>query len=63
MTQMQQGLVTWHALGSEVFQPYGLALLAEASAKMGQPGAGLTLLAEALAVTNARSECRWEAEL
>jgi predicted ATPase len=63
MTQMQQGLATWHAMGSEVFQPYGLALLAKASAKVGQPEAGLKLLAEALAVTNDRGERRWEAEL
>src|SRR5262249_40697459 len=26
MAQIQQGLAAWHAMGSEVFQPYGLAL-------------------------------------
>jgi predicted ATPase len=63
MAQIQQGLAAWHAMGSEVFQPYGLALLAAASAQVGQPEEGLTLLAEALAVTNDKGERRWEAEL
>jgi TOMM system kinase/cyclase fusion protein len=63
MAQMQQGLAAWRATGAEVLRPYGLALLAKASAKLGQPEAGLTLLAEALAVTNDTGEHRWEAEL
>jgi len=63
MAQMQQGLAAWRATGAEVFRPYGLALLAEASAKVGQREEGLTLLAEALAVTNDTGERRWEAEL
>ena len=63
MAQMQQGLAAWRATGAEVFRPYGLALLAEASAQVGQREAGLTLLAEALAVTNDTGERRWEAEL
>jgi TOMM system kinase/cyclase fusion protein len=63
MAQMQQGLAAWRATGAAVFQPYGLALLAEASAQVGQHEAGLTLLAEALALTNDRGERRWDAEL
>jgi predicted ATPase len=63
MVQMQQGLAAWHSTGAAVFQPYGLALLAAASAQVGQYEAGLTLLAEALAVTNDKGERRWEAEL
>jgi predicted ATPase len=63
MAQMQQGLAAWRATGAEVLRPYGLALLARASAKLGQPEAGLTLLAEALAVTNNTGERRWDAEL
>ena len=63
MAQMQQGLAAWRATGAEVFRPYGLALLAEASAQVGQHEAGLTLLAEALAVANDTGERRWEAEL
>jgi predicted ATPase len=63
MAQMQQGLAAWHATGAAVFRPYGLALLAEAYAQVGRCEAGLTLLAEALAVTNDTGEHRWEAEL
>jgi len=63
MTQMQQGLAAWRATGAAVFQPYGLALLAAASAQVGQIQEGLTLLAEALALTNDREERRWEAEV
>jgi predicted ATPase len=63
MAQMRQGLAAWHATGAKVIRPYGLALLATASAKAGQHEAGLTLLAEALAVTNDTGEHRWEAEL
>jgi predicted ATPase len=51
------------AIPAEVFRPYGLALLAEASAKVGQREEGLTLLAEALALTNDKEERRCEAEL
>ena len=60
---MQQGLVALRAMGAEVFRPYGLALLAEAYAQVGQPEEGLSLLTEALALTNDREERRWEAEL
>jgi predicted ATPase len=63
IAQMQQGLAAWHATGAAVFRPYGLALLAEAYAQVGRGEEGLTLLAEALAVTNEKGECRWEAEL
>jgi TOMM system kinase/cyclase fusion protein len=63
MAQIQQGLAAWRATGSETFRPYGLALLAEASARAGQREAGLTLLAEALAVANTTGERRWDAEL
>jgi predicted ATPase len=40
-----------------------LALLAETSAQGGQREEGLSLLAEALAMTNDTEERRWEAEL
>jgi predicted ATPase len=63
MAQMQQGLTAWRATGAAVFQPYGLALLAEASAQVGRREEGLTLLAEALVLTNDREERRWEAEV
>jgi predicted ATPase len=63
MAQMQQGLAAWRATGAEVLRPYGLALLAKASAKLGQLEGGLSLLAEALAVVDDTGERRWEAEL
>ena len=63
MAQMQQGLAAWRATGAKVLRPYGLALLAKASAQMGQHEAGLALLAEALTVLNDTGERRWEAEL
>jgi TOMM system kinase/cyclase fusion protein len=63
IAQMRQGLAAWRATGAAVFQPYGLALLAEVSAQVGQIEAGLTLLAEALALTNDKGERRWEAEI
>ena len=46
-----------------MFRPYGLALLAEASAKLARHEAGLTLLAEALGMANDTEERRWDAEL
>jgi len=60
---MHQGLAAWGATGAEVVRPYVLGLLAEAHAKVGQQEAGLTLLAEALAVVNDTGERRWEPEL
>jgi predicted ATPase len=63
IAQMRQGLAVWQATGARVFRPYGLALLAEASAHVGQIEEGLTLLGEALAVAHDTGERRWEAEL
>jgi predicted ATPase len=60
---MHQGLAAWCATGAEVARPYMLALLAEASAQVGQREEGLPLLAEALAMINDTEERRWEAEL
>jgi predicted ATPase/class 3 adenylate cyclase len=63
MAQIRQGLAACRALGAVQFQPYYLALLAEASAQMGQTAEGLEALAEALP-TLAKSRARWwEAEL
>ena len=63
IAQMQQGLAAWRATGAGTLRPYFLALLAAASAQVGRYEEGLTLLAEALAVTNDTGERRWEAEL
>jgi predicted ATPase len=61
--QMHQGLRAYRATGAVLFQPYFLALLAEAHGTMGQPEAGLTALAEALTLVDSRGERFYEAEL
>src|SRR5262249_23749840 len=63
IAQIQQGLTAWGATGAKVFRPYGLTLLAEAYAKVGQREAGLIRLAGALAVVDDTGERRWEVEL
>ena len=60
---MQQGLAAWRATRAETMRPYFLALLAAASAQVGQQEKGLTQLAEALAMANDTEERRHEAEL
>jgi predicted ATPase len=63
ITQIQQGLASYRAVGAAAYRPYLLALLAEASVQAGQITEGLEALAEALA-TLAKSRARWwEAEL
>ena len=63
VAHMQQGLDVIHDTGLKLYRPYFLALLAEASGQAGQPEAGLTILAEALALVAATEERWWEAEL
>jgi len=63
MAQMYQGMAAWRAMGAEFLQPYFVALLAEAYKKAEQAEAGLTLLAQALAVLHKNGERMWEAEL
>ena len=63
LAQLRQGLAALRATGAALRLPYYLALLAEASAQVGQTTEGLEVLAEALA-TLAKSGVRWwEAEL
>ena len=63
VAHMQQGLAALQQTGLKLYRPYFLALLAEASGQAGQPEAGLTILAEALALVAATEERWWEAEL
>jgi predicted ATPase len=63
VAHMHQGLDAIHDTGLKLYRPYFLALLAEASGQAGQPEAGLTILAEALALVAATEERWWEAEL
>jgi predicted ATPase len=61
--QMHQGLRAFRATGAELIRPYYLALLAEAYGAIGQPEAGLTVLAEALTCVDTTGERWYEAEL
>src|SRR3990172_11917413 len=63
IAQMRQGLAAWRATGAELVRPYFLALLAEASGKVGQVEEGLTVLAEAVSVVNKSGERFYEAEI
>ncbi|MGD8228422.1 MAG: AAA family ATPase, partial [Desulfobacteraceae bacterium] len=63
IAQMRQGLVAHRATGAELHRPHFLSLLAEAYGKVGQPEEGLTVLVEALEMTDNTGERHWEAEL
>jgi DNA-binding winged helix-turn-helix (wHTH) protein/predicted ATPase/Cdc6-like AAA superfamily ATPase len=63
IAQIHEGLGAWKATGAEIGQPSWLAQLAEAYERIGQVEEGLTVLTEALAVTNKNEERWWEAEL
>jgi predicted ATPase len=60
---MHEGLSTLQATGAELGQPRFLALLAEAYGHRGQAEAGLSVVAEALAVAQRTGERRDEAEI
>jgi len=60
--QMHHGLVAHRATGAELLRSYFLALLAEAHGTMGQPEAGLTVLTEALTLTETTGERLYESE-
>jgi predicted ATPase len=58
--QINQGLIAIRATGAAAYQPYFLALLAEAHGIIGEPEAGLTALTEALTFAETTGE-RWYA--
>jgi predicted ATPase len=60
IAQMRQGLAAWSAETGQTFWP---ALLAAAYGRAGQTEEGLSILAEALAVTNKTGERFYEAEV
>jgi len=63
IAQMHQGFDVYRALGGKVQRPFFLALLAEAYGKVGQAKKGLTVLVEALAISDNAGQRYWEAEL
>src|SRR5262249_19015523 len=56
--QITQGLIAFRATGAELGRQYFLALLAETYGTLGEPEAGLTVLAEALALVD-KTGVRW----
>lgn len=63
IAQIRQGLAVVRAAGAEVALSYQLGLLVEAYESVGQPEAGLSVLAEALAHVEKTGERFWEAEI
>ncbi len=63
ISQIHQGLLALHTIGSESQRPHYLGLLAEIYGKAGQPQTGLTLIEEALSTIDKTGERFWEAEL
>jgi predicted ATPase/class 3 adenylate cyclase len=63
IAQIRRGLTAYRTTGAALWGSSHLALLAEAYGKVGQPAAGITLLAEALAVVQDNGERLREAEL
>jgi predicted ATPase len=63
IAQIRQGLAAVQAVGAEVARTYQLTLLVEAYQSVGQPEAGLSVLAEALVQVEKSEERFWEAEI
>jgi len=58
LTQITQGMMDYGSTGAALSRPHYLALLADAHGIMGQPEAGLTLITEALTLTDTTG-ARW----
>jgi tetratricopeptide (TPR) repeat protein len=63
MAHLRQGLAAWQKIGMRVLHPWALAILAEAYGYLGQPEAGLSVLAEAQGITATTDERVYTAEL
>jgi predicted ATPase len=63
LAHIRQGLTACHTLGTKQLQPWGLAMLAESYARLGQPEAGLTALAETPALMATTGDVFYAAEI
>jgi DNA-binding NtrC family response regulator/predicted ATPase len=63
IAQLRQGIREYRAMGSELFVPYCLSLLAGAHLKHGEADEGLAAAVEALSVSAVTGERSWDAEL
>jgi class 3 adenylate cyclase/predicted ATPase len=63
LTQLRQGLDAYRATGAAFQRTHFLGMLAEVHRSLGQPGAGLTALREALTLVEQTGERYYEAEL
>jgi predicted ATPase len=63
IAQLHQGIMAWRAMGAEGSRSYFLALLAEARGMLGEPEAGLAVLAEALTQVDTTGEDVYTSEL
>jgi predicted ATPase len=63
IAQLRQGIREYRAMGSELFVPYFLSLLAGAHLKHGEADEGLAAAVEALSVSAVTGERSWDAEL
>jgi predicted ATPase len=63
LAHMQQGLAAWRATGAGLLRSYWCALLAEVYGHVGQPQAGIDLLAETFPQMDKVGEQCWAAEL
>jgi len=60
---IRQGVTACHTLGTKQLHPWGLAMLAESYARLGQPEAGLTVLAETPALMATTGDVFYAAEI
>jgi len=63
LAHLRQGLTACQTLGTKQLRPWGLAMLAESYARVGQPAAGLTALAETHALMAATGDVFYAAEM
>jgi predicted ATPase len=63
IAQIREGLAAFRATGAEHFLTIELTMLAEAYDAVGEPAAGLDVLAEAVAQVETTEERFWEAEI